>query len=176
MIRHAKRLALGDSPDANVVPLASHWNDTHASSDFLILNVTTPNLFEDPSISPTFVEITGATMAVPIGWTFARTFYDFTHIDQVRLEVYCGLDQSTLAGEFRAQYSLDQGISWDYFDGISGPRLSVSFADTISGPGLLRSDWFDIGEAAKTDALVRIGSMLSDGQGIYGGSIALWGR
>jgi hypothetical protein len=177
MVRHKKVLGRGDSVD-NVVR-ASRWNDPHFSPDWLIMALQFWTVSEDPSTSTDFVEIGNALMGA--GNTDAyqgafRTMFDFSNVDQLRLEVYTDLDQNALAGEYRAQYSLDLGVSWHYFDGVSGPRVEGSYIISGNGPYVLRGDWTPISENAKRDCMVRIGSLNSDGLGLYPGAITLWGR
>jgi hypothetical protein len=105
-----------------------------------------------------------------------RVPYDFTNIDQLMMQVYTDLDQLELMGEYAAQYSLDQGVSWDFFDGVAGPSVSSSYAYSGNGPGILRGNWTPISEAAKTESIVRIISWHSDGSQLFPGSISLWGR
>lgn len=177
MIRHTKILGRGDS--ASDVVRASRWNAEHASPDWMILHVGFIDVGEELNTTPDFIEIGGNVQGVytaPDAYVGAyRTMFDCSYIDQVRLELYTQLDQPTLEGEFRAQYSTDRGVSWNYFDGVAGPRVAASYVISGNGPGVIRGEWVNIGAAAQTEVLVRLGSLLGDLQ-LMPCAITLWGR
>lgn len=173
-IRHKKLIGRGDTATAGIVPKASDWNAAHGSPEFLIMAV---HLFfgtDDPSPLTDPVEL-GTGTGAAAQWTAYRTLYDFTNVEWLRLDV-AAPDQINLLGEYRAQYSADQGITWEYFDGISGPRVSIGYIESPSS-GVLSGNWVAVGEAAKADVMVRIVTLLNDQAGdLMPGAISLWGK
>lgn len=170
-IRHVKRIRRQADPTAGVVPTADHWNDVHNSPDFVILALHPSDTMLDPYVSEEPVEYGYMGEGLPIGW---QTRFDFAFVDAICIEVASSVASTTLRGEYRAQYSPDEGVTWRYFDGISGPRVDVS--SEIHSNTVLRGAWVDVAEAAKIDALVRIVSFNSDGNSIQPGHVTVWGR
>lgn len=162
MIRHDKILRRGDSPDFATVPKVKDWHDTHISPDFLILAIQSHGGTTGPVSGSVATEI-------GIGW---QTRYDFTNIDRVCIEVSAGQEPTT-SGEYRAQYSLDNGVTWAYFDGVNGPR--VDLAPPNFGP-IFRGPWITIAAAARKDVNVRIVTLNAAGTTISPGSVNVWGR
>lgn len=173
MIRHRKILRRGvPAPaDVSVVPNVDHWHDTHNAPEFLIFGIHAHEQSDDAYVSEVPVELGFRGEGQPIGW---QTRYDFTNIDQLCIEVQSAWEGFGLSGEYRAQYSLDDGVTWHYFDGISGPRVDVSSA--IHYGTVLRGEWIAISSASRADVLLRIVSMYSDGETIKPGSLSVWGR
>lgn len=171
MIRHSKILRRGDTATAAVVPKVSDWHDTHHAPEWLIHALHGHRTNDELSTAEVETEYGYRGEGYPSAW---RTRFDFSAIDEVCVEIHSPFDHFSLRGEFRAQYSVDEGVSWAYFDGISGPRVDVSFA--LHYQTVLRGEWITVAAAAKRDVLIRFVSMLSDGNAIMPGSISLWGR
>ena len=70
-----------------------------------------------------------------------------------------GGTDGTSTSELRLQYSLNDGSSWDYLDGISGPSVSIAQLNELTQIGT----WFDIVEAAQTEVLIRAVGFGGDG-------------
>jgi hypothetical protein len=171
-IRHLKRVPYNEPPGANIVT-ADMWHEPHNAPEFLIAALHPKADLYEPSTSLSAIEYDTSTVlgSYPRGFV---TLYDFSAIDDVCVEWRSATDSLTLSGELRAQYSRDLGVSWHYFDGLSGPRVDVSSA--IHYASILRGAWVPVAEAAKLDALVRFITMRSDGVSIAPGAISLWGR
>jgi hypothetical protein len=169
MIRHRKILGRGDSPTGGVTPKVSDWHDTHFSPDFLIFQLGgidgTPTI--DEGSVP--LEISGTQNRGV--W---RGRYDFSFIDTIWVEVNSPFDSETLSGVYAAQYSLDEGVTWAYFDGISGPFVSISSA--IHYATVLQGQPVVVSAAAKTDVVIRYVGSGFDGLAYAPGTISLWGR
>lgn len=175
MIRHKKRLSRGDSPTSTVMPTVSMWDDTHVGEDLLIVALHPHDLNPPISTLPTaddrYIEYGAPDVDWYGGW-YVR--YDFTHIDQLCIELAETVASATTRGEVRAQFSTDEGVSWHYFDGVSGPRLDVNSA--LGANTVLRGAWTTIAAAAKVEALIRVVTFNSDGIAVLPGAISVWGR
>lgn len=71
-----------------------------------------------------------------------------------------GNANGSASSELRVQYSLNGGGSWAYLDGAAGPAVAItSISTTVVGTRVL------IAEAAKTDVLLRVVGVSSNGTG-----------
>jgi hypothetical protein len=85
-----------------------------------------------------------------VGSTRWETKFPLNSFTQARITVNVmtkGSTGSTLA----AQYSIDNGASWSYLDGSSGPSVGIS-----ASTGLVVSSWVNLAAAAKSDVMLRI--------------------
>ncbi len=84
-----------------------------------------------------------------LGGTTRRLKQDLTNMNYARLQV--SLTTAGVAGAvLGVQYSSDNGNSWNYLDGSSGPYCAISTT------GLTVSGWVSIAAGAKGDVLLRL--------------------
>ncbi len=80
-----------------------------------------------------------------------RTKIDITFADEVRLIAVVKTGFLGNSGSnIRLQYSTDDGVNWDYFDGISGPNVGIGVA------GLRDSGWITVPVDARADVQLRL--------------------
>lgn len=84
-----------------------------------------------------------------LGGTTRRLKQDLTNMNYARLQVSLTTAAATGA-TLAVQYSTDNGTTWNYLDGSSGPYCA------ISSTGLVVSGWVSIAAAAKADVLLRL--------------------
>jgi hypothetical protein len=87
-----------------------------------------------------------------------RKIVDLTQYDDVRLMVCRGAAASVAGAAIRAQYSTDNGASWNYFDGGIEPSVEINFVSSVQA-----SSWITMNVLAKANVQVRIVGISGNG-------------
>lgn len=100
-----------------------------------------------------------------------RARLDLRYVTEVRLALNVSI-VGNVGSEFRIQYSLDNGTTWAYIDGTSGPAAPIQPIGVRSGA------WVAVAAAAKVDDLL-IRPVTIGGDGVADpqvGLMVLWMR
>jgi len=98
-----------------------------------------------------------AELSTNIGRT--RTYYDMSYVTSCRVVVGQSIAAS-VSTEIRVQYSLDNGTTWAYLDGVAGPSsgaLGTTANQNVRGP------WVPLVAAARADVLLRVVTINGNG-------------
>lgn len=82
----------------------------------------------------------------------SRNGADLSLYDEARIVVHLISDGAGMPN-FAVEYSVDDGASWDFLDGVSGPYVEC-YPEVE--PWVYRGDWVTVDALAQTDVWVRI--------------------
>ena len=108
--------------------------------------------------SGTIVFIAPVAIADFNGSMYVRAKHDLTNASQVRIVVVLKSPNPAPATvpNVVGQYSLDNGVTWNYLDGGTGPSV-------VYAAGMIVSAWVALAAPAKVDVLLRVATIAGDG-------------
>jgi len=173
MIRHRKTLSKAAAAAIAGEVTPHEWGAPHLAFDFVAVTV---------------MPLTLVAANVPAGGTASapleidstwRGRYDFAQVDFVRFTTVSVFPSPSNA-HLGAQWSDDEGVTWNWFDTNYGPSIwngDVAFGGGHNG-GAMYSAWVPIVASAKQDVLVRFvgwGALVADAPPNWG-ALTLWAR
>jgi hypothetical protein len=81
-------------------------------------------------------------------------WFDLTRVGHVRMTAMVHQTSVPAGSSIAWQYTLDDGETWDYLDGESGPQILVDTA-SLAADGVLRGEWVPVTDGARADVRLR---------------------
>lgn len=139
-IKHQVTSGKADPVDVTLIK-PSHWNAGHEYPAFTIMAIQFGN---DPR------ETASPAAGVVDAYSAERRMYaDLTQMTQVRIAASVAQNVSSPLLRLAVQYSLNDGGSWAYLDGVDGPYVA------LAPIGIKVGAWATLAALAKTNVLLR---------------------
>jgi hypothetical protein len=95
------------------------------------------------------------TEVSPLSVAFVtEDWFDLTRVGHVRMTAMVHQTSVPAGSSIAWQYTLDDGETWDYLDGESGPQILVD-TDSLAADGVLRGEWVPVTDNARADVRLR---------------------